>query len=254
MHVEVYSTAHTVREEDLAGKAVAVIDVLRAGSTIVTALHNGARSVIPVADMGAAGRLAGHLDPDVGLLGGERGGARIEGYQAGNSPLEYTAEAVAGRTVVLNTTNGTGALVKASQAGFLTAACFLNADAVAARLRHEASENNREVVLVCAGSEGRAALEDMLCAGYLLEQIWQGKEPASSPDGAHIAFSLFKQDRTRLQKAVLRCNHAQHLAFLGFEADVRYCLQTNAVPVVPVYGDSRLTLEGPKKKRRVAVG
>ena len=254
MHVEVFSTAHTVREEDLTGKAVAVIDVLRASSTIVTALKNGARSVIPVADHGTAGRLAGHLDPDVALLGGERGGERIDGYQAGNSPLEYTPDAVSGRTVVLNTTNGTGALVKASQATFLTAACFLNADAVADRLRQEAQEHGREPVLVCAGYEGRAALEDMLCAGYLLDKIWEGKEPASSPDGAHIAYSLYKQDRTRLHKAVIRCNHAQHLAFLGFEADVRYCLQTNAVPVVPVYGDSRLTLEQPKKKRRVVVG
>ena len=251
MHVEVYSTAHTVREEDLVGKAVAVVDVLRAGSTIVTALKNGARSVIPVADMGAAGRLAAHLDGDMVLLGGERGGERIEGYQAGNSPLEYTPEAVQGRTVVLNTSNGTGALVKAAKAGFLTVASFLNADAVGARLRQEAHANGREIVLVCAGYEGRAALEDMLCAGYLLEQIWEGKEPPSSPDGAHIAYSLYKQDRSRLQKAVLRCNHAQHLSFLGFEADVRYCLQTNAVPVVPVYGDSRLQLEQPEKKRRV---
>ena len=116
MNVEVFFTANSPSEDDLRGTTVVAIDVLRACSTIVTALANGAKAVIPVSDMVQAGRLAANLDADTGLLGGERGGKRIDGFQVGNSPAEYTPEAVHDRTVVLTTTNGTQTIAQAKQA------------------------------------------------------------------------------------------------------------------------------------------
>jgi len=102
MDAEVFLTYSNVGEEDVRGRTVVVIDVLRACSTIVTALDRGARAVMPVMDMAQAGKIAGNLDPDVYRLGGERNGEKIEGYHLGNSPHEYTQEQVEGRDVVLN--------------------------------------------------------------------------------------------------------------------------------------------------------
>ena len=114
--LEVFSSATSFREEELKGKTVVMIDVLRASSTIVSALANGARSVIPVGDMAAGSRISQDMENDQVLLCGEKDGVKIEGYDLGNSPLDYTRERVSGKTVILNTTNGTKALMRSSQA------------------------------------------------------------------------------------------------------------------------------------------
>src|SRR5690625_2813770 len=95
--LDVFFSAQTFQEEQLRGKTVVVVDVLRATSTIVTALANGAKAVIPVADMGEASRIAQSVDSDNYLLCGEKDGVRIDGYDLGNSPLEYTPEVVGGK-------------------------------------------------------------------------------------------------------------------------------------------------------------
>src|SRR5690554_5212331 len=125
-NVEVYLTAPAAPSIDFKGKSVIVIDVLRAASTILTALNNGARAVIPVIDMAEAGRIAEHMDEDTMVTGGERGGVKIDGYHLGNSPLEYTPEVVQGKTVVLNTSNGTSAVAKVKGAGDVAIAGLLN--------------------------------------------------------------------------------------------------------------------------------
>ena len=98
MNVEVFLTASSATEEDLKGRAVIVVDVLRACSTLVTALNHGARAVIPVADMAEAGKIAAHMDASTCLMGGERGGLKIDGYTLGNSPQDYTPDVAQGKT------------------------------------------------------------------------------------------------------------------------------------------------------------
>ena len=115
--------------------AVVVVDVLRASTTILTALDAGARAVIPVADKGEAGRLAAMLDRDAVVLAGERDGTTLPGFPLGNSPSEHTPDAVGGKTVVLTTTNGTRALVAARKAARLAVGGFVNAEAAAGFLR-----------------------------------------------------------------------------------------------------------------------
>lgn len=241
--VEVVLTARSVSEGDVIGKAVLVLDVLRASSTIVTALNHGARTVIPVADMAEAGKIAAVLDEDVTVMGGERGGLKIEGYRLGNSPLEYTPEAVQGRHVILNTSNGTGAITRARAASSVAVGSLLNLSQCIAY----AFESPRDVLIVCAGSDNRVALEDTLCAGYILHQLWDGQEAGGRSDAAHIAFSLYAQDGNRLAEAIARTSHARRLASQGFAEDVRYCAQVDAIPVLPVYKDSRLVLQDPSR-------
>ena len=238
MDVEVFLTHSNVNEDDVRDRTVVVIDVLRACSTIATALENGARAVMPVLDMAQAGRIASNLDEDVYRLGGERNAQKIEGYHLGNSPLEYTEEAVENRDVILNTTNGTKALARAKTADHLVAACFLNAERVVSFLR----EVGGDVVIICAGRHNRLSLEDTVCAGLLLDRLWDGSEPGIVTDSAHTAFTLYHHDSKDLDAALRRTNHAQYLLTNGFADDVDYCFRTDAVPVLPYYTDNRLVL------------
>jgi 2-phosphosulfolactate phosphatase len=236
MDAEVFLTYSSLSEEDVRDRTVVVIDVLRACSTVVTALDRGARAVLPVADMAEAGKIASNLDPDVYRLGGERGGEKIDGYHLGNSPLEYTREVVEGRDVILNTTNGTQALTRARGAEHLVAACFLNAQRVVDFVRAV----DDQVTIVCAGRQNRLALEDALCAGLLLARLWNHEEPDVVTDSAHTVFTLYETDRDNLDAALRGANHAEHLSGNGYEEDLDYCFRTDVLPVLPYYTDNRL--------------
>ncbi len=238
MNVEVFLTSSNVGEDDVRGRTVVVIDVLRACSTIAAALENGARAVVPVQDMAQAGRIAQNLDPDVYLLGGERGGKKIDGYHLGNSPREYTRERVQGRDVIFNTTNGTRALARARGAQHLLAGSFLNARRVVEAVR----AFGRDAVIVCAGQDDRISLEDTLCAGLLLYRLWDGEEPERVTDTAHIAYTQYLHDREDTAAALRRCDNARRLVTLGLEDDIEYCLQIDRLPVLPYYKDNRLVL------------
>lgn len=238
MDVEVFLTSAAVEEEDVKGRTVIVIDVLRACSTIATALQNGARAVVPVLDMAQAGKIASNMDSSMYRLGGERGGKKIEGYHMGNSPLEYTRDAVEGRDIILNTTNGTKALTRARGAKHLLAGSLLNAS----RLIEFVREANVDVTIICAGRQDRLALEDTLCAGLLLHRLWDGHEPDVVSDAAHTVYTQYLHDRNDIDALLHRCNHARHLVESGFGDDVDYCLNIDALPVLPYYEDSRLVL------------
>lgn len=238
MDAEVFLTYSNISEEDVQDRTVVVIDVLRACSTIVTALDRGARAVMPVSDMAQAGKIAGNLDSEVYRLGGERDGTKIEGYHLGNSPHEYTKEVVEGRDIILNTTNGTRALKRAESAKNLVAACFLNAGRVVDFVREQADA----VTIVCAGRLKRLSLEDTLCAGLILDRLWNGTEPHPVTDSAHTAYTLYRTDSADLECALRGSNHAERLAEQGFEDDLDYCFQIDTRPVLPYYTENRLLL------------
>lgn len=243
MDLQVALSLRALDADDLQGRDVVVVDVLRASSTIATALANGARAVIPVAEQGEAGRLAASLDAEVSLLGGERGGKTLAGYGAGNSPLDYTREAVKGRTVVLTTSNGTRALAMARAARSAAAACFLNASAAAGFI-DRALKAARPVTILCAGSDGRVSLEDTLCAGLLLSRVASPAEVATLGDGAQIAFALYRGSQSQLARALFGAEHTQRLIALGYGDDVTYCARIDALSGLPVFRDNQLVLDG----------
>lgn len=240
MKLDVFLTPHAVTERDVQGRFVVAIDVLRACSTIVTALANGARAVVPVSDMEAAGRLAAGLGGEGNLLGGERNGIKIEGFDLGNSPAEYTREAVEGRTIIFKTTNGTDALLKGVGAVHLVAGCFLNAGAVVDRAR----EADLDVTLICSGWRGQVSFEDTLCAGLLVDRLL-GDHAASAPDAARMAVHLFRNAAETLYEAMAASDHGTRLAELGAADDVRLCSRIDAVPVLPILRDQLLVLARP---------
>jgi len=157
-------------EGAVAGGIAVVIDVLRASTTIITALANGAARVRPMADVAAARASAAALGPGT-VLGGERGGVRIDGFDLGNSPAEYARDRVAGRSLVITTTNGTAALAACRAAREIVVGAIVNRSAVVAAVRRlaAAAADCDAVHLVCAGTDGAVTAEDVLAAGAILD-------------------------------------------------------------------------------------
>jgi 2-phosphosulfolactate phosphatase len=213
---------------DLGGTACVVFDVLRATSTFVAALANGASAIIPVSEIPEAMDLR-KKRPDV-LLGGERNGVKIrtaEGeFDFGNSPREYTPEKVRGRTIVSTTTNGTRALRACAHAKTVLAGSFLNLSATANFLR---DQNFKNILLVCAGTRENTALEDVLAAGALGEIL----DAAELSDSAQIALAAFCQSKRDLAGAISKSENAMRLlAIPDLHDDVEFCLQRDVFDFV----------------------
>lgn len=171
----------------LAGGTAVVIDVLRATTTIVYALAAGANRVIPCGEIEEARQLAAKLPPGTTLLGGERGGLKIDGFDLGNSPTDYAPSVVAGKTLVFTTTNGTRALIRAREARRVIAAAFANLNAVVRWLGNETGP----VHIICAGTDGKVTLEDILCAGSIIQGLGKAVADISvADDSTRLALNL----------------------------------------------------------------
>lgn len=205
---------------------VVALDILRASTTIVTAFRNGCAEIIPVASVDEAREIA-RLRPGV-LLCGERGGRRIDGFDLGNSPLEYTRESVSGRSLVLTTTNGTAALSR--YRGFeRIVGCFANVHSVVRHLL--ASCRDRDVVLVCAGEHGKPGIEDIACAGAIVSLVREGCGEIDCDDGALTAAAVWKHFGEDAVAAVSAGSHSRDLCRIGFGRDVEYCSRIGEGPV-----------------------
>src|SRR6476620_2149396 len=155
---------------DTQGRVVAVIDVLRASTSIATALDHGARSVIPADSADEAITISKQFERDAVRLAGERRMLAIPGFDMGNSPVEFTSDAVSGRTILISTINGTRALLGLQGARDIVIASYVNLSAVTAMLRFAATADT-DIAIVCAGTEGHFSLEDAACAGRYVQSI-----------------------------------------------------------------------------------
>ncbi|MDX1675481.1 MAG: 2-phosphosulfolactate phosphatase [Longimicrobiales bacterium] len=238
MKVDVYFTPGELTTE-LPGTVV-VIDVLRATSTMVEALANGARAVFPVPTVDDAARIAQGIGRDSVLLAGERKGLPIEGFDLGNAPAEFTREAVGDTSLVMATTNGTRAFMAVAEryaakegAGILAGA-LLNLTAVA----ETTTEAGTDVAIVCAGREGRFGLDDALCAGALVRAL-EAADPILN-DAGRAARRLIgrKQD---LASALADTAAGRYLEGIGHGEDVALCAQLDRTDVVPGFRDRKIT-------------
>jgi len=233
---------------DVADRVVVVIDVLRAATTVVTALSNGARAVIPFETVEeTATRARAYARGEV-KLAGERRMVRIEGFDLGNSPLEYTSEAVGGRTILYSTTNGTAALTATHGARACFFAAFANAAATVAAVRG-AIAGGGDVTIVCSGHERRLALEDVVCAGRLVRGIADGRDDVVRGDGARVAESVERPFVGGIASVAHEAAHARSLVAAGFEADVQACLSLDRYDRAVRYHDRQLQLDGAAASR-----
>ena len=167
--LNVYALPSKVTPADMAGGMVVVIDVLRASTTIIHALEAGATEVVPCLEVADAQALAASTPHGQYVLGGERGGLPIPGFDLGNSPGEYRPASVGGKTVIFTTTNGTRAMMKCREAARVVIGAFVNASAVVERLAGQP-----QIHLLCAGSGGEVTRDDILFAGLVVERLSHG--------------------------------------------------------------------------------
>jgi len=239
MRIDVFFTPLGLNPGDLTGRGVVVVDALRASTTVITALANGAKAVIPAATAEDAVRLASNLEKDGVVLAGERKSLKIEGFALGNSPREMTAAAVGGKTIVLATTNGTPALVAAQGGDPVLVGAPANFRALAARAR-AVLEQRGELVVLCAGRDKQFAVEDGYTAGRLIKAVRRGVKRLELNDAARAAIALTDAVATWTE-ALEGSDAARQLAEADLAEDVRFAAKPDRFTVVPSYADRRIT-------------
>lgn len=227
------------------GRTIFVIDILRASTVICAALHHGARAILPASTTEEALRLAQTIGgPDV-LLCGERGGLPIQGFALGNSPLEMTADAVRGRTLVMTTTNGTPALLATQGAASVHLAAAVNLSAAAASAR-DALDARGELLILCAGRERAFALDDAYAAGRLLVAVLGGNRKRKGMNDAALAtLDLVRRYGNEWERPLRASRGGADLHGLGFDADLVDAARQDAYPVLPMYHERRITAAPP---------
>ncbi|MGD0653218.1 MAG: 2-phosphosulfolactate phosphatase [Thermoguttaceae bacterium] len=242
--LHVYALPKFADPESLAGGTVVVIDVLRAATTIIYALQAGAKAVIPCREIDEAHRIAARFSPNKKILGGERGGLPIEGFDLGNSPEQYTPDRVRGKTVVFTTTNGTQALLHARKAHKILLGAFVNASAVVQKLLGQET-----IHLLCAGTDGQSSEDDILLAGMLAEKLQrQGGMQCKLNDQAIAARELWRHTLEiarasaaqlpkpePLAKILRHSLGGQNLVAVGLEKDILAAAQIDRFAIVPQF-------------------
>lgn len=247
MKVEVFMSPGELTAGDMQGRVVAVIDVLRASTSIATALHNGAKAVVPVDEVDEAIARAKNYERSRVKLAGERKMLAIPGFDLGNSPLEFTPEVVGGVIVILTSTNGTRALSALNGARDIVVASYVNHSAVSAMLR--AALRSTDISIVCAGTEGHFSLEDAACAGHFVRSVMPPGSTATANDAARACALIDRKYGDNIAKIFKDSQHGQALAEAGFGDDLVACAQVDSHPVVPIYQERQITRLGPDRER-----
>ncbi|RIK75519.1 MAG: 2-phosphosulfolactate phosphatase [Planctomycetota bacterium] len=226
-----------VEPVELRGGAAIAIDVLRATTTICYALASGAREVRPCLEVDDARRLAESLGRGPCVLGGERGGVRIDGFDCGNSPAEFTSERVAGKTLVFTTTNGTRAIAACLSAERALLAAMCNVSAVCREVRRWPGPLD----IVCAGTNGSPTREDVLAAGAIVdrlssgpEQMWQWSDEALLARDAWRGVAFAADFPASVVAALRESRGGSNLVELGYHADIVAAARVDALDVVPM--------------------
>lgn len=226
----------------LAGATVVMIDQLRASTTMAAALWHGAAAIRVCLSVEEAFRVRSVLVAEGGsaLLGGERGGRVVDGFDLGNSPTAYTAERVAGRTIVFTTTNGTAALLHARGAARVLVGCLANASATI----DACAAVGGAVHLLCAGTRDEVSLDDVVAAGAIAEGLLARGWLAAADDSALLALDAWRDaGRMGVVSALLRGRGGRNLERIGARADVEACAEVDRWPIAAAFDAERGVVE-----------
>ncbi|MDQ1265239.1 MAG: 2-phosphosulfolactate phosphatase [Bacteroidota bacterium] len=229
------------KEQQFNDSIVVMLDVLRASTTVCAALYNGAKEIIPSESHDKAVHIFSSLSREIRFLGGETNGLKPNGFDAGNSPLEYTPEAVKGKTVILSTTNGTKIFQKAKQAKIRLIGGFVNITSVINYIvKIYLHENNKDlnVTILCAGTNGRLSYEDTLCAGAYIHLLKQNFSESNMTDTVLVANDLYNLHSSDMKNFIKDREHAVILQAAGFGNDIEAALSYDIYPVVPIFSGS----------------
>lgn len=232
---------HTFKEnENQFEKSIVVMsDVLRASSTICAALYNGAKEIIPTTNSEQAMNIYTSLDRASRFIGGEQNLQKPSGFDAGNSPTEYTHEKVSGKTIILTTTNGTPLFTKAKSSKMRIIAGFVNFNIVLDKInelikQNESTHEYHSIDLICAGNSDSFSYEDALCLGGLIEHISQNQNDFKLNDSARASRNLFIYHQNDLFGYLRTCDHSHKLSQNNLANDLDICFTWNLYPVLPI--------------------
>jgi len=248
VRIDVLFGGAAVGPGDVAGRVVGVIDVLRASSSIAAALANGARTVIPLESPDEVVTRAKAFERADVRLAGERRMLAIPGFDLGNSPSEFTREAVEGKTVLLTTTNGTPAITNTQGARDVVVASYVNYTAVLTMLR-AALRGGADITLVCAGRERQFALEDAGCAGRYVNNVAKRLASVELNDAAQACALIDRKYGDHVIRLLEASTHGRALVDAGFAHDIAACASIDAYPVIPLYQERQITKLGPERER-----
>ncbi len=247
MRIDVVFGGAALTPSEVSGRVVAVIDVLRASTSIAAALANGARAVVPLETSDEVVTRSKALERADVLLAGERRMRPIPGFDLGNSPGEYKRAVVEGKTILLTTTNGTAAIAATAGARDVVIASYVNYTAVLTMLR-TALRGGADITLVCAGRERQFALEDAGCAGRYVSNVSKRLIGLTMNDAAQTC-ALIDRRYDQIVRLFEASEHGRALRDAGFEDDLTACAEVDSYPVIPLYQDRQITKLGPDRER-----
>jgi len=248
MKIDAYFTPYFPEiENQFSEQILIMIDVLRASTSVCAALFNGAKEIIPCSDMQTAVSINSKLGKDGRFLGGERGGLKPDGFDAGNSPQDYSREKVEGKTVIMTTTNGTKTFLKGKEASLRIVAGFVNFNSVLDSINNYVAQTSSSgkdigVTFLCAGTGGRLSYEDLCCAGAYINHLINNQVVTQMTDTADAANNLFKAHSSDLAGFMKTKTHARHLKEIGFESDIDLCFSFDTFPVVPIMESNKIKI------------
>ena len=243
--IEILLTPGQLNDElTLKDKNIIVIDVLRATTTIIVSLANGAKEVIPTENIATAVRVA--KGSKNSILCGERNGRVIDGFKLGNSPLEYTAEVIKDKALIFSTTNGTQAIMKSKFAKNCLLASFVNMSAVVDYV----NALDEDFTIICSGKLNDFCLEDAVCAGMLLNKLSVGRnlelmdsEVAAMNLSNDLAMLLNVPSQEKILRMLNTSEHGRYLSQIGFEKDLEICSKIDSYPIIPLFRNGVIRLK-----------
>jgi 2-phosphosulfolactate phosphatase len=248
VRIDVLFGGANIVPSDVASRVVAVIDVLRASTSIAAAVTNGARAVLPFENSEEAVTRSKAFEKGDFLLAGERKMKPIPGFDLGNSPLEFTRDVVEGKTVLMTTTNGTPAITNSAGARDVVVASYVNFTAVLTMLR-TALRGGTAITLICAGRDRQFGLEDAGCAGRFVHQMSKRLTTVALNDAAHACVLIDKKFGDNISKLFEASEHGRALRDAGYMEDLAACAAIDSYPVIPLYQDRQITMLGPDRGR-----
>lgn len=235
--IDLYLMPSEAERARLDDQQIVIVDVLRSCTSIVVALAHRAAKIIPVESVEEATRLAQTLDPKSLLLCGERDGRKVSGFDLGNSPGEYDRERVEGATLIFASTNASPLMAGLLEGHEQRLLAYVNVGALTAAVRAE----GHDLAIVCAGKNGRFALEDTACAGALIRRLSDGGGGVLLNDAAEMAREYDRAHGHAPETILRKSEHGRDLVDLGFEDDLAVCARVDSFPLVPVLREGRIT-------------
>ena len=236
MEIQVIPFASAVQSEDITDKTVVVIDVLRATSTMVNALNNGAKEIIPCLTIEEAFEKVQNFVPRTVLLGGERNAEKIPGFDLGNSYREYTREMVEGKSIVLTTSNGTRALNACADGKEVLIGSFLNLQAVVDHLL-----NCNHISILCSGTLGKFSIEDGLAAAAIIDLL-DRMNKCKLDDLGQILLFAYRAKNGNMGVLMKNGVHFNYLKNKGYQHDLEFCFQKNLFNILPFFDQGKRTV------------